>query len=135
MSYNITEIEGIGVVFAEKLANTGIVTTDDLLRECASPAGRKNVTGATGISETLVLKWTNMADLMRISGVGPQFSELLNGAGVDTVKELRTRNTANLAAKMEEVNSVKSLTRAVPPAATVEKWITAAKTMDPILTY
>ncbi len=135
MSYNITDIEGVGPAYAEKLAHAGIATTGDLLTRCATPAGRKAVAAASGLSETLILKWANMADLMRISGVGPQFSELLNGAGVDTIKELRTRNAANLAARMVEVNTARQLTRTVPAAKTLEKWIGAAKTMEPKLTY
>jgi predicted flap endonuclease-1-like 5' DNA nuclease len=87
------------------------------------------------MGESVVLKWTNMADLMRISGIGPQYSELLKGSGVDTVKELRMRNAENLTGKMEEVNNEKHLARTAPPMATVEKWVAAAKNMDPKITY
>lgn len=135
MSYRIDEIEGIGPAYAAKLNAAGIDTTDDLLTKCCNPAGRKNVAETTGLGESTILKWTNMADLMRISGVGPQFSELLNGAGVDTIKELRTRNAENLAATMKTVNDEKNLARTSPAAATVAKWVEAAKTMDPKLTY
>jgi predicted flap endonuclease-1-like 5' DNA nuclease len=135
MSYKIQEIEGIGPAYAEKLSGANILATEDLLNACANPAGRRNLATATGLSETLILKWTNLADLMRINGVGPQYSELLEGAGVDTVKELRTRNAENLAAKMAEVNAAKNLAKTSPPAATVTKWIDAAKTMDPKVTY
>ena len=90
MSYKIEDIEGIGPAYAKKLAAASITTTDHLLEKCCTPAGRKAVAEATGLSESVILKWSNMADLMRISGVGSQFSELLNGAGVDTIKELRT---------------------------------------------
>lgn len=135
MSYKIEDIEGIGPAYAGKLAAASITTTDHLLEKCANPAGRKAVAAATGLSETVLLKWSNMADLMRISGVGSQFSELLNGAGVDTIKELRTRNAANLAARMLEVNTEKKLAKTSPTEATITKWIEAAKTMDPKLTY
>ncbi len=135
MAYKIDEIEGIGPAYAEKLSKANIATTDDLLDKCGSPAGRKSVAEATGMGEKTLLKWTNLADLMRISGVGPQYSELLEGAGVDTVKELRNRNAENLAAKMEEVNSEKNLARVSPPAATVTKWVEAAKTMEPKISY
>lgn len=135
MSYRIDEIEGIGPVYAAKLNEAGIETTEDLLEKCCNPAGRKSVAEATGMGESTILKWANMADLMRISGVGPQYSELLNGAGVDTVKELRNRNAENLAAAMKTVNDEKNLARVSPPAATVTKWVEAAKTMDPKLTY
>ena len=82
-----------------------------------------------------ILKWSNLADLMRVSGIGRQFSELLEAAGVDTIKELRTRNAANLAEAMEKINGEKKLARTSPPEATVTKWIEAAKKMDPKMTY
>lgn len=135
MSYKIDEIEGIGPAYAEKLSAAGIATTDDLLDKCCTPNGREAVAQATGMGESTILKWTNMADLMRISGIGPQFSELLKGSGVDTIKELRTRNAENLAAKMEDVNNEKKLARTSPPVATVEKWVAAAKDMEPKITY
>ncbi|MBC8426167.1 DUF4332 domain-containing protein [bacterium] len=135
MSYKIDEIEGIGPAYAEKLSAAGIATTEDLLDKCCTPAGRASVAETTGMGESTVLKWTNMADLMRISGIGPQFSELLKGAGVDTVKELRTRNAENLAAKMEEVNNEKNLAKTSPPHATIQKWVEAAGEMAPKITY
>jgi len=135
MAYKIDEIEGIGPAYAEKLSAAGIATTDDLLDKCCTPAGRSDVAEKTGMGESTILKWTNMADLMRISGIGPQFSELLKGAGVDTVKELRNRNADNLAETMEKVNDEKKLARTSPPAATVSKWVDAAKAMDPKITY
>ncbi len=135
MSYKIEDIEGIGPAYAKKLAAASITTTDHLLDKCCKPAGRKAVAEATGLSESVILKWSNMADLMRISGVGSQFSELLNGAGVDTIKELRTRNAANLAAKMKEVNDEKKLAKTSPSESVVAKWVEAAKTMDPKLSY
>ena len=135
MGYKIDEIEGIGPKYAERLTAAGITTTDALLKACGSPAGRKSTAEKSGFSESQLLKWANMADLMRISGVGEEFSELLEAAGVDTVKELRNRNAENLAAKMAEVNAQKKLTRAVPSAKTVAKWVEQAKTMEPAITY
>ena len=135
MTYKIDKIEGIGSAYAEKLAAANIGNTDDLLEKCCNPAGRKSVAATTGMSESVILKWTNMADLMRINGIGPQFSELLKGSGVDTIKELRTRNAANLATKMAEVNEEKNLARVAPPEATIEQWVQAAKNMEPKLTY
>lgn len=135
MTYKINKIEGIGPAYAEKLAAANISTTDELLTKCCTPAGRKFVAATTGMSETVILKWTNMADLMRINGIGPQFSELLKGSGVDTIKELRTRNAANLATKMAEVNEEKNLARVSPPKATIEQWVEAAKGLAPKLTY
>lgn len=135
MSYKIEEIQGIGPAFAEKLSAADIHTTTDLLAKCCTPAGRGNVAEATGLSTAQILKWANLADLMRVSGIGPQFSELLEGAGVDTVKELRTRNAANLAAKMEEVNQEKHLSGSAPVEKTVQTWIESAKVLDPTITY
>jgi predicted flap endonuclease-1-like 5' DNA nuclease len=135
MAYKIDEIEGVGPAYAKKLSAAGISTTDHLLDKCCTPAGRKTVAEATGMGEATILKWTNLADLMRVSGIGPQYSELLEGAGVDTVKELRNRNAENLAAAMETVNKEKKLARVSPPTATVAKWVAAAKKMDPRITY
>lgn len=135
MAYRIQEIEGIGPTYGEKLETAGITTTDKLLEACGSAKGRRGISMKTGLSETVLLKWTNMADLMRISGVGEEFSELLEAAGVDTVKELKHRNAGNLASKMQEVNEVKKLTRRVPTAGQVEKWVEQAKTLPPVISY
>jgi predicted flap endonuclease-1-like 5' DNA nuclease len=135
MSYKIQEIEGIGPAYAEKLAAADIDTTDELLKLCCDAKGRKATAEKTGVSESQLLKWANMADLMRISGIGSEFSELLEAAGVDTVKELRNRNAGNLAAKMAEVNEQKKLTRTVPSEKTVAGWVDQAKSMDPLITH
>ena len=135
MSYKIEEIEGIGPAFAQKLAAADIKTTDDLLKLCCDAGGRKSTAEKTAVSEKQLLKWANMADLMRISGVGSEYSELLEAAGVDTVKELRNRNAKNLAAKMAEVNEEKKLTRAVPSEKVVIGWVEQAKTLDPLITH
>ncbi len=135
MNYKIVDIEGIGEVYAEKLIAAGIKSTDDLLNKCANPAGRKALAEVTGISPKLILTWTNHCDLMRIDGVGPQFSELLEAAGVDSVKELKHRVPANLQAKIEEVNEQKHLVRRVPSVVEVEKMVAQAKELPPVLEY
>jgi predicted flap endonuclease-1-like 5' DNA nuclease len=135
MSYKTEEIEGIGPVYAEKLRTAGIGTTADLLRLCGDAKGRKATAATTGLSESQLLKWANMADLMRISGVGQEYSELLEAAGVDTVKELRNRNAENLAAKMAEVNASRKLTRTVPSEKAVAGWVEQAKSLDPLITH
>jgi predicted flap endonuclease-1-like 5' DNA nuclease len=135
MGYKIEEIEGIGPAYSEKLAAADISTTDDLLKLCCDARGRKATAEKTGVSEGQLLKWVNMADLMRISGVGSEYSELLEAAGVDTVKELRNRNAANLAAKMAEVNETRKLTRALPAEKAVSQWIEQAGTLDPLISH
>lgn len=135
MSYPIDTIEGIGPVMGEKLKTVGITTTEGLLEAAKAPKGRKELAEKTGIAEKTVLKWANMADLMRIKGVGEEYSELLEAAGVDTVKELKMRNAANLTKAMAEVNATRKLVRALPAESMVQKWIDEAKTLSPMLTY
>jgi predicted flap endonuclease-1-like 5' DNA nuclease len=135
MIYKIQDIQGIGPVFAEKLIGIGIETVDQLLEKGADPKGRQAIEDATGIDHGRVLTWVNHADLFRVDGIGPQFSELLEAAGVDTVKDLRNRNAANLAAKMLEVNEEKHLTRRVPVEKELQKMIDCAKALEPKVTY
>ena len=135
MAYKIDEIEGIGPAKKEALAKGGIQTTDDLLERCCDKKGRESIASLTKISESDLLKFTNMADLMRIKGVGEEYSELLEAAGVDTVKELRNRRADNLTAKMTEVNEAKKLVRSLPAEKTVQGWIDHAKTLDPLVTH
>ncbi|MDD4109735.1 MAG: DUF4332 domain-containing protein [Prolixibacteraceae bacterium] len=135
MAQRIIEIEGIGPVYAEKLAGAEIKTVEQLLAAGASKAGRKKLAAVTGIDEGKILEWVNMADLFRIKGVGPQFAELLEAAGVDTVKELRNRNAENLYAKLVEVQAEKKITRAVPALKQVTKFIEQAKALNPMVTY
>jgi predicted flap endonuclease-1-like 5' DNA nuclease len=135
MSYKIVDIEGVGEVYAQKLEAAGIAKVEDLLEKCAAPKGRKELAEQTGISEKLILRWTNHADLFRINGVGPQFAELLEAAGVDTVKEFRHRVAENLVPKMEEVNNQKNLVNRVPSVKEVQKMIDQAKEMEPRVSY
>ena len=135
MSYRVAEIEGIGEVIAGKLAAVGIKTTADVLEQCGSAKRRKVTAEKTGIDEKQLLAFANMADLMRIDGVAGEFSELLEAAGIDTVKELQHRNVDNLASKLAEVNERKKLTRRVPSAAEVAKWVEQAKTLPPMVSH
>lgn len=135
MAKNIVEIEGIGPAYAEKLAVAGIKTVEGLLEAGATKAGRKKIAEDSGISEKVILTWVNMADLFRIKGVASQFAELLKAAGVDTVKELRTRNPENLHAKLVEVQEEKKITRAVPGLSQVADYIEQAKNLEPVITY
>lgn len=135
MAYKVIDIEGVGAAYAEKLAAAGIVKVTDLLAKCAAPAGRKALEEETGISGKLILKWCNHADLFRVKGIGPQFAELLEAAGVDTVKELAHRKAENLAAKMLEVNEEKHLVRRVPVVKEIQKMVDLAKELPGVLTY
>jgi len=132
---NIATIEGIGPVYAEKLTAAGVKTVEALLDAAKDPKGRQTLAEATGLDASRILKWANMADLMRIKGVGEEYSELLEAAGVDTVKELKHRNADNLHAKMEEINEAKKLVRQTPSLKAVGEWIEQAKTLPAILTY
>lgn len=134
-NYPIASIEGVGPAYAEKLKAAGIKDTTTLLERAKDPRGRKAVAAETGIEESRVLKWANMCDLMRIKGVAEEYSELLEAAGVDTVKELRTRNAENLYNKMVEVNEAKKLVRQVPAAKAVADWVEQAKGLPPMMTY
>lgn len=131
----IEKIEGIGPVYAQKLSVVGIKTTADLLEHGKSRKGREDLVEQTGISGTLVLKWVNMADLMRLRGIGEEYSELLEKAGVDTVKELRNRNPDNLYEALVHANETHKLVRKLPTLSNVENWIKEAKEAEPIMTY
>lgn len=135
MAYRIAEIEGIGETYARKLEELDIHTTDDLLVQGATPAGRNRMAEATGISPKLILRWVNHADLFRIKGVARQFAELLEAAGVDTVKELRHRVPANLLAKLQEVNDSRNLCNRVPSLAEITRMVDRAKELPPAVTY
>jgi predicted flap endonuclease-1-like 5' DNA nuclease len=132
---SIVDIEGIGPAYAEKLKAKGIVSTEALLKAGATPKGREELAAATGITEKLILAWTNKADLFRIKGVGTQYSDLLEEAGVDTVVELSKRRADNLTKKMAEVNEEKKLVRSLPTEAEVTAWIEEAKTLPRVMTY
>ncbi len=135
MAYKIDEIEGIGPAYAAKLNDAGINTTDDFLKLCCDAKGRETAATKTGISESMLLSWANMADLMRVNGIGRQYAEILHASGVDTIKELRQRNAENLAAKMKEVNDAKNLANACPSQSVVQDWIDKAQGMDPLITH
>ncbi len=135
MNYEIQDIEGIGPAYGEKLGEVGIKTTEDFLKHCCDTKGRKTIEEQTGLGHGLILKWANQADLMRISGIGPQYAELLQASGVDTVKELRQRNADNLATKMAEINGEKNLAKTSPASTMITNWIEKAQTTDPVITH
>ncbi len=131
----IIDIEGIGEAFAAKLEGAGVATVEALLEKAGSPSGRKNLSEATGLSTDRILEWVNRADLMRIKGVGSEYSDLLEAAGVDTVRELATRRPDNLHAKLLEVNEAKKLVRRTPTLDDVASWVAEAKTLPPKVSY
>lgn len=135
MAYKIEQIEGIGESYAKKLEAAGIKTTDDLLTACATKKGRDDVAEKTGINDKLILRWTNHADLFRIKGVAGQFAELLEAAGVDTVKEFRHRVPSNLHQKLEKVNEKKNLCNRITSLSELEKMIAQAKELEPVISY
>ena len=131
----IIDIQGIGPAYAEKLTKVGIRSTDALLEMGCTPAGRMQLAESTGISHELLLKWVNMADLYRIKGIGSQYSELLEAAGVDTVVELGKRVPEHLNTKMMEVNQAKNLINALPGLKRVQAWVEQAKALPRVVTY
>ena len=131
----IQEIEGIGPVYEGKLAQVGIDTVEGLLERGASGKGRKALVEATGISAKLILKWVNRADLARVKGVGEEYADLLELAGVDTVPELAQRNPENLHQKMIEINEARNVVRRPPSLAAVQGWVANAKELDRVVTY
>ena len=134
-SHKIVEIEGIGPVYAEKLKSINIHTVNALLKKGCTKKGRKEIAEKTGIDESLILSWVNFADLFRVKGVGSEYSQLLEKAGVDSVKELRNRKPENLHAKMVEVNASHKLVRQLPALSLVQSWVEQAKGLEPKITH
>ncbi len=132
---NLLEIEGVGEVYAQKLKAAGVGSTDALLKIGSTPKGRKDLAEKTGISDSLILEWVNHVDLFRIKGVGEEYADLLEEAGVDTVPELAQRKPENLLEKMTMVNQQKKLVRRLPVLSQVTDWVSQAKQMARVITY
>ena len=128
-------IEGIGGAYAEKLEQAGVASLEALLEQGKTPKGRADLAEKTGISGKLVLKWVNRADLFRVKGIGEEYADLLEVAGVDTVPDLAQRNAENLYNKMNDVNKERKLARRLPSQAQVAEWIDQAKALPRVLTY
>lgn len=131
----IIDIEGIGPAYAKKLAGAGVSTTARLLKIAANAAGRKDLASQADVTTTQVLEWVNRADLMRIKGVGTQYSDLLEATGVDTVVELSRRNAENLFQAMTDLNAAKKLVRQVPSLDQVKDWIAQAGNLPRVITH
>ena len=132
---SLIKIEGIGEKYATKLKMIGISTTETLLDKGRTPQGRKEIASKSGIAKTLILEWVNLADLFRIKGVGEEYSDLLEEAGVDTVVELAQRNPANLYESIVEVNGKKKLVRKLPTENQIKDWVKQAKKLPRIVEY
>ena len=132
---SLIKIEGIGEKYAQALKAAGVRSVEKLLEAGITPKGRQELAEKTGISEKLILEWVNLADLFRIKGIGEEYSDLLEEAGVDTVPELAQRNAANLLAKIIQVNAEKKLVRRVPTLAQVTSWIEQAQALPRIVQY
>jgi uncharacterized membrane protein/predicted flap endonuclease-1-like 5' DNA nuclease len=128
-------IEGIGDVYRQKLRQAGVTNVDELLEKGSTVKGRKEIVDKTGISEKLLLRWINEADLYRIHGIGKEYAELLEAAGVDTVPELAQRVPANLLEKMAAANAQKKLVRRLPDLSQVESWVAQAKSLPRVIKY
>jgi len=135
MSYPIADLENIAPGVAATLKSVGIRTTGRLLEKAKDPKGRKMLAARTGFDQKRILRWANMADRMRIKGVGEDYAELLEAAGVDTVKELKYRNPCNLAKAMAEANTKRNLVDLLPSEKAVCRWIEHAKKLQLKISY
>jgi predicted flap endonuclease-1-like 5' DNA nuclease len=131
----LTDVEGIGEVYAKKLKDAGVATTEALLELGATPKGRKDIVEKSGISDKLILEWVNHVDLFRIKGVAEEYADLLEEAGVDTIPELAQRKAENLLEKMTAVNAEKKLVRRLPVLSQVVDWIEQAKQLPRVIKY
>ena len=135
MSYPITDIDGIDGEAAAILKSVGIRSTERLLEAARTVRGRKMLAMKTGFDEKQLLCWANVADRMRIKGIRKEYAELLQAAGVDTVKELKYRNPANLANAMAEANKKRKMVRLLPSEKVVGNWIENAKKLQLKISY
>lgn len=131
----IDQVEGIGAVYGAKLKAAGVSTTEDLLDRGKDKSGRTELSAATGITEQTILEWVNRCDLMRISGIGSEYADLLEAAGVDSVPELGKRNAANLAVRLVDINARRALVRRVPVEAMIEEWVEQAQALPRVVVH
>jgi predicted flap endonuclease-1-like 5' DNA nuclease len=131
----LTDIEGVGPVYSQKLKSAGVSSTDALLKKGATAKGRQAIANKSGISGKLILRWVNHVDLCRVEGVAGEYAELLEAAGVDTIPELAQRNAENLYQKLVETNEAKKLVRQMPVQSQVEQWVEQAKNLPRAVEY
>jgi predicted flap endonuclease-1-like 5' DNA nuclease len=131
----LSEIEGIGTAYAAQLEAAGVDSIEALLQQGATRQGREGLAAKSGISEGRILEWVNHADLMRVNGVGSEYADLLEAAGVDSIPELAHRSAANLAAQLEQINTEKKLVRRIPSEGEVTEWIQQARNLPRVVTH
>ena len=131
----LIDIEGVGPAYAAKLQKAGVRSTESLLARGGTPAGRKEIAAKSGVSDALILEWVNHVDLFRIKGIGQEYADLLEAAGVDTVPELAQRNPEQLHAKLLTANAAKKLVRRPPGFSQVRNWIQQAKKLPRMVSY
>jgi predicted flap endonuclease-1-like 5' DNA nuclease len=132
---SLVAVEGIGAVYAQKLKEAGVRSTQALLAAGASPKARQALAAQTGIGKALILRWVNHVDLFRVKGIGEEYADLLEAAGVDTVVELAQRQARNLFEKLAAVNQARRRVRRLPTRAQVKNWIAQAKRLRRAVTY
>jgi predicted flap endonuclease-1-like 5' DNA nuclease len=131
----LIDIEGVGPAFAAKLQKAGVRSTESLLARGGTPAGRKDIAAKSGVADALILEWVNHVDLFRVKGVGSEYADLLEAAGVDTVPELAQRNPQNLHQRLLEINAEKRLVRRSPSLNQVRDWVDQARNLPRMITY
>jgi predicted RecB family nuclease len=135
MTYPISKLEGLTAVDAKKLRSVGIRTTDAYLEAASTSKGRKVLAARTGFSEQQLLEWANLADYMRIPGMGNGKTKLLRAAGVTTVREFTHRNPARLAQAMKDVNNKRKFVSVLPSEKSISELIAQARKLPLKITY
>ncbi len=131
----VIDVEGIGPAYAAKLEAAGVATTEALLEAGATRKGRVDLAAATGIDDARILTWVNHVDLMRLTGVGSEYADLLEAGGVDSPAELARRNAANLTVTLTEANAARNFVRQLPSESTVQRWIDEAKALPKVVEH
>ncbi len=135
LDQDIETIEGIGPIYGSRLRYAGVKFVGDLIRKGSTSRGRRDLAEEISVSHSTILKWVNQADLFRISGIGRQYADLLDAAGVNTVLDLSRRRPKALYRKLSETNVRKNLVRRIPPHRKIEGWIQSAKRLEPLVEY
>lgn len=131
----VSDIYGMTIGQTQKLNSLGIKTVKDYLDKARTASGRSSLNKSTGISARLILRWSNEADLMRVPYMTPALATLVEGAKVDTVKELRHRLAPKLLMDIKSVNNIRRCLDTLPTLDELKAMINAAKKLTPMLTY